>query len=87
MCITEGDNIVWNDTRSQPLRQVGEEGLGSSSMDKIIQYLGHKRLSEGVGADFEPVEVDVFGKAIAEQTTANKTGNTNYFRANNLCRF
>ncbi len=76
MCITEGDNIVWNDTRSQPLRNAGEEVWVVAKWLPTI--LGHKRLSEGEGADFEPVAVDAFGKAIAEQTTANKTGNTNY---------
>ena len=25
LCLTEGDNIVWNDTTSQPLRKVGDE--------------------------------------------------------------
>ena len=76
MCITEGDNIVWNDTTSQPLRQAGDEVWVVAKWRPTI--LGHKRLSDGVGADFEPIEVDVFGKAIAEQTTANKTGNTNF---------
>ena len=76
MCITEGDNVVWNDTRSLPLRQDGEEVW--VVMKWLPTILGHKRMMEGEGVQFEPVAVDAFGKAIAEQTTDNKVGMTNY---------